>query len=152
MNGDSVSIHTLVHASHEILYKTAQKKGITSHILDTILSMTREDKRDEFGKKFAEAKNFFKHLYPDPNAVLDFNPEVSSFWLWDACQMYQQLAEKITPKMKLFIAWFNIQHDDLLLESPFKKMISSVQPIYNSLYSSQQEFYRDLLPLLEKQE
>lgn len=89
-SGDPVSIHTLTRASHEILQTLCEKQGVHSSLFCD-LQMIKEEYRIEVKQALNKAKNFFKHAERDPDEVIVFNPEVSEFYIWDACRMYMFL-------------------------------------------------------------
>ena len=53
--------------------------------------------KDEYKKRFRKMirrpQNFFKHANRDPEDSLDFNPDVTPFFIIDAVQKYQKLPE-----------------------------------------------------------
>ncbi len=112
-NGDSVSIHTLACAAHEILEVLCKKKGIASFHLE-MMGRIPEIKRDLVRNKLAEAKNFFKHGKRDPNATLKFNPKTTEFVLWDACSLYRKYTGEFGKQRELFLfeVWFVLKNKD----------------------------------------
>ena len=85
-DGDIVSIHTLVRASHEILERLCSGKNIKS-MYEEIIENVKKDKVKELRAIVDEPKNFFKHSNRDSDKTLEFNPQSSEFFLWDACRL-----------------------------------------------------------------
>src|SRR5688500_1002695 len=69
-HGDSVSIHTLAAAAHEVLAAAARKRttGEVEILVDRMLMAIRPEYQDAWNEKMAEAQNFFKHGARDTNA------------------------------------------------------------------------------------
>jgi hypothetical protein len=86
---DAISIHTLVAAAHQILDDLAKPKGIESI---RRISIIRSEKKKFWIDILNEAQNFFKHADKDPEATLDFNPELQLFFIIDAIQLYATLS------------------------------------------------------------
>lgn len=111
-DADSVSIHTLACAAHEVLAALNERKGNPPAIVGD--NLVKDEYKKEFREMIAKAKNFFKHADRDPEGVLEFNPSVNEVFLFDACEMYQRLTgEKLAP----FIAyrgWFSAMRPSVL--------------------------------------
>lgn len=103
---DPVSIHTLVGSAHQILTDLNKKRGGGPMILSDHL--VRKEYKKEFIRCIFEARNYFKHANRDPDGVIDFNSDANDFFLYDACEKYQELTgENI---FIVFRAWFIAQH------------------------------------------
>ncbi len=112
-----ISIHTLVVAAHEVLWNLAQKRNLQSLLKKN--PTIKEDKRNDFYQMVTTAENFFKHADRDPDGTLDFNPEVTQYFLIDAIEMFQQLylGLKIPPIMALMKGWFQIAKPQIFVDS-----------------------------------
>lgn len=143
-HGDEISIHTLTCASHEILKKIGENTNIESVILDKMVNMAYENKREELRKKLNEAKTFFKHGLRGSKEIgktVDFNPILTEFWLWDACLMYEQLTGENTNYMHIFLVWFYMQHEGIIQKGEYKKRVLEIKTQAKDLTPTRQEFF-----------
>ena len=112
-SGDPVSIHSLTGAAFQILEDICLKKGVKSFHKET-LEQIKENKRVEFSRRLSEAKNFFKHADKDPEGIIEFIPETTTFFLWDACNMYKVLTTDFPPLFQTFVLYFNLKNPEIL--------------------------------------
>ena len=78
-DGDSISIHTLVFASYEIIHKIYRKKGFKNLLLDN--DRIKEEYRDEFSKSLKIYSAFFKHAERDLDSTILFNHKINEMFL-----------------------------------------------------------------------
>ncbi len=147
-NSDAVSIHTLTGAAHRILEDISLKRGKTS-LIKEMLSSVRDEYRKEVELKFNKARNFFKHADVDPEGVVEFNSESSELELWDACRMYQTLTGELPPILGVYMAWFHIHHENLLILTPEQKQAYDHGRATVSNKDDRKEFLRVFLPIGE---
>ncbi|PIQ77487.1 hypothetical protein COV82_04180 [Candidatus Peregrinibacteria bacterium CG11_big_fil_rev_8_21_14_0_20_46_8] len=138
---DSISIHTLTCAAHQIL----RDLGEESVLKDQMKDMVYEHKRKEWSKMMNEAENFFKHADRDPDKILEFYQH-TDYLLWDACQMYQRVTSEKTDLMNIFVTWFFMEHSDILTKPEHRSLAQNLRP----KYSSKKEFLQELLPLVQQ--
>ena len=78
---DSVAIHTLASAAHEILCKSAKPRGFSSFLRD--IPGIDEKAQERVNSWMNENKNFFKHgnqnKNKDPKASIEFLTEMNVF-------------------------------------------------------------------------
>ena len=135
-DADSISIHTLACAAHEVLCSINKKRG--NH--PTIMSdhLIKEPHKKMFREMLNEAKNFFKHADKDPDAVVEFNPETNEYYLLDACETYEILTGEKYPHFIIFRGWFCSKYSHILS--------SSAGPIVKNKYgNNKMEFYSQML-------
>ena len=111
---DSVSIHTLAAASHEILRTLIKAKGGGSLIRDS--DFIKPEYQKEYEKHINRPRNFFKHADRDPNEVLEFPSGGNVFDLYDCVVMdYKLNGNKFSSReCQLFMSWFMISYPHLL--------------------------------------
>ncbi|TSC82728.1 MAG: hypothetical protein G01um101420_86 [Parcubacteria group bacterium Gr01-1014_20] len=130
-NSDPVSTYTLTRASHEILGQLCNNNGAQS-VLDWGLQIIKEEKRDEVRKHLDNPKNFFKHAGRDPNATVEFNPDVTNFFIWDACRLYQLLTTEAPKEMYIFKFWFSMTYPEYLEKPEHQELIRSISESFDT--------------------
>lgn len=110
---DSISIHTLTGAAHGILRNLCRKNNGGSLFDFLEKNFVRTEKITEFRKSVTKARNHFKHANSDHDFVLDFNPGINDYFIYDSCLMYQALTSEPSKYQKIFSLWFQISHLDL---------------------------------------
>lgn len=147
--GDPVSIHTLTGAAFQILEDICLKRGIAS-IHKQLLENIRDEKRNEVSQRLAAVKNFFKHADKDPDGIIEFNPESTSFYLWDACRMYFSLTKEVVPIFKVFELWFYVKNPELIVSTdPLRREIEEVLKD-SKLDPNNPNTFLTTIPLVEK--
>lgn len=114
VHGDPISIHALACAAREILSDVCGQQGVKS-LRDEILDKVIPEKREEVRRRFQKEQNFFKHADRDPGDVMEFDPEITYFDIWDACELYKKLIYEAPPLLILFRMWFFANYPDVLL-------------------------------------
>lgn len=109
-DGDPVSIHTLAAAAHQVVHDLGKARGITATLREL------PDVRPEFKKRMhaavARDENFFKHADRDPDALLQFKPITTSYFLIDAVLTFELLTGECPPLMRTFRTWMMIQNPE----------------------------------------
>lgn len=103
-DADPVSIHTLAAAAHGILADINKHNNGHPMLVSDFLVKTEYKK--EIRRKMSEAKNHFKHADQNPEAVIDFNPDVNETYIFDAGTKYHELTGESVLYFKIFNAWF----------------------------------------------
>jgi len=143
--GDPVSTHTLATACLEILcdLNTFRKGSPLASDIDTIPPEHRQKVRVAFRK----AQNFFKHADEDPNEVLDFNPESTTFFMVDAVEKFRELSGENPPVIRVFALWCRV-HWSVVFRNipkenePYLKLLRSQFPM-----NDKPMFFAKFLPL-----
>ncbi len=115
---DSVSMHTLTAAAHQILMDLAKLKGAMSFIKTPTL--IKKEMQKKYLYVINEAENFFKHAAKDSDKLLEFNPEQTEFLLLDAVEMYTQLTKEAPEDMSIYRMWFFIKHPEIISDETRK--------------------------------
>jgi len=117
---DSIAIHTLVAAAHQVLYDLAKDKGIVSI---KNYPLIREEMRSYWRKRLSEAENYFKHAERDPEATLEFRPLLTQCFLIDALHLHQQLTQSVFSEAIVYGVWFARKYPDTFEEGAFKTLM-----------------------------
>lgn len=134
---DSISIHTLAAAAHQVIADLNKKAGGKPLILEG--AIVKEEYKDEFRKMIREAKNFFKHANSDQDKVLDFNPVTNDHYLLDACEGYQLLTGEKNPYFIIYRGWFHYMYPNILPDP------ISAQIIKNKFGGNKIEYFTRML-------
>ena len=117
---DTISIHTLVAASHQVLDDLCKHKGIDESIFSIVKSIIRQDKQKYFRGRIRQAGNFFKHADEDPEGMHEFRPALTHFFLFDSIRLLYQLTQSIFPEALVYQVWFNMKYPEILEEGALK--------------------------------
>jgi len=110
--GDPVSIHTLTRAGFQVLNDLSTKQGIRT-IHEQMIESIKPESRKLVRNKFSEARNFFKHANNDSDNLIKFNPELSEFFLWDACDVYKKLTMQKVEIFEVFLIYFRMKNKNI---------------------------------------
>lgn len=55
-------------------------------------------------------QNFFKHADRDHDSVLEYNPELTRWFLLDACVLYENITNQKNSYMLAFRSWMMVKH------------------------------------------
>ena len=128
-NADSVSVHSLTAAAHGVLRDLLTHGGKGSFIKDN--PALRPNRKKEYLQIINEAQNFFKHADKDPTTTLEFKPQTTEFFIFDACLMYNLLTGRHLGAGMLFLVWFYIQNPKLLIPgTPLSNHLDAMRPNY----------------------
>jgi hypothetical protein len=105
---EPVSIHTLAAAAHQVLHDLGKMQRSPTILRD--LSCVREEDRKPLRKSLLSAENFFKHAETDSGETLNFNPEITPIFIFDAVCVYDALVRQSTPILITFKTWVFIHH------------------------------------------
>jgi hypothetical protein len=141
---DPVSVHSLARASHEILEAVCKKQGHNSILEEGFEKWIKKDKVKEVKDKLNETKNFFKHGASDGDKSIEFNPDLSGYYIWDACRLYRLLTSEFTKGMYIFNTWFTMIHPDTLLSPEQQQSIKSINIKETFNPDNKRQFYLEL--------
>ena len=147
-NTDPVSVHTLAAAAHEILYVICKARGLESVLKDIAKRKIRKGKEKEYIDKLHEAQNFFKHGRRDPDASHKFKPELTEFFIYDACFMYIQLTKETPKPFFIFNFWFNISHPYMIAKESRDELLGTVGRAFST--HSRSAFYQEASDAYDK--
>ncbi len=85
-----VATHTLAAAAYNALKDIAKHEGAEHPFIKSeYLQSLTEAEQTRTIKLLNEPENFFKHADRDPNAAIQFNPELTELFLIDACAYFR---------------------------------------------------------------
>ncbi len=142
-----VSVHTLARAAHEILDSICAFRKLERGVVQQGLKWIKPEFKKTFLAKTSEAKNFFKHADkdPDPEGAIEWNPELSTHYIFDATSLYRRITNNPIPcEIMSFILWYRIKNPDMWENTPVelekniaeaKKLLEETdkQDVYNIL-------------------
>ncbi len=105
-DSDAVAIHTLVAASYNIMRDLSKHRGVSEMaVKDHLLTTISPEKRKQVANWLNSFENFFKHADRDPNAEIEFSPEITEVMLIDAWTQYEKLTGDLPESGKVFKVW-----------------------------------------------
>lgn len=136
--GDPVSIHTLACAAHEIISDLNKNYGGKPMIVSDYI--IKDEYKNYFITRIREPQNFFKHADRDSGNVIDFKPEVTQYFIFDAISKYLEITGEKVPYFVIFSGWFVAHNIEVFRYSEeTKKFITEIKSKYcddRSLYFS----------------
>ncbi len=102
-NGDPVSVYALAFAAYEIFHMVSVKRDPHRRELFFDTSIIKDEYRREWRGHIRREANFFKHGDRDPEAVIDFNPEMSQWFIFFSILGRESCGESASLENRLFI-------------------------------------------------
>ncbi len=146
----SVSIHTLACAAHEILDKICEKNGIERGIVEQSLSQfIPVEKRKEVYDGIFAMKNYFKHGAFSRDVQPKWEPEVSMYFLIDACALHRRISNgQLTKNTAIFTIWFRMLNPELFTYGKeFDDLLAKLKDQLGSEKIDKQTFYETCIGL-----
>jgi len=141
--GDPISIHTLACAAHEILSGLNKKYSGAPMLMGDFL--IKDEYKKDYNRMIREPQNFFKHADWNPEGILDFNPDASPFFLYDAISKYQELTGEIVPYFRIFKGWYWALHIDQFYFPEDQKQ--SIQNMMNKYGNDRLTYFSDMVKI-----
>jgi len=135
---DPLAVHTLACAAYDMLRNLAGNK--TSQKLQTIKDNTviSANQKKDWQQELNNPQNFLKHADKDPNGILDFFPEITQYFLSDACNLYRHITTDITNPMIIYTGWFFTKNPNFLnpgeKQTTYKKIAEKLDTNNYSLF------------------
>lgn len=120
---DLIAVHTLAAAALQVYADVGKRRGVPSMLKHGLY--IREERKKEWLALLSTAQNFFKHADSDPDAILDFRPANTTFFLLDCVQLQAQLEGRITAAGSCFLVWFYAAYPDVLTNEPFRTFVKA---------------------------
>lgn len=117
MDEDPVSVHTLISAAHEITHTLFRRKGLSGLLFDS--PVVKPEFQGEIAKRLKAAATFFKHAQKDPDATLNFNPDINRLLIITVAIGLSRMGENLDDIHWAFSAWVSIHHPNLVTDDRF---------------------------------
>ena len=95
--GEPVSIHALASAAAEVLADLADHAGLKPQVSwkNFVEIYGKPDKREFLMEIYRKPQNFFKHADRDPGDMITFYPKATEFVVFEACEFYFLLTNRL---------------------------------------------------------
>lgn len=126
LEGDEVSVHTLLAASYQVIYDI-NKRRRTGH--DDLYGGTvvNPEHKEQWQKAVKEASNFFKHANKDPESTVEFLPISNIMFMLYAITGLASLGEQSSPILRILTIWLFL-HDQRFLSSVGVELLTKLIP------------------------
>jgi len=122
---DVVSVHTLAHASYEIVHVISKKKNRKYDLIFDSM-VVKDEHRSEFNKKIKKYAEFFKHADRDAEATIEFPPQASEFFMMYSIMGLETIEETKTDMESAFVWWFFLQNPHFLTDNGRKLLANNI--------------------------
>jgi hypothetical protein len=125
-----VATHTLAAAAYNALKDIAKHEGAEHPFLknEYLQSLTGEE-RTRTIKLLNEPENFFKHADRDPNAAIQFNPELTELFLVDACAYFRGTNLERPKHCDALKIWAGKTKDEIPQDSTLRVIVDTAREI-----------------------
>jgi hypothetical protein len=115
-DGDPVSVHALAFAAYEVFHFVSGHRD--PHRRDLLFDSDhiKDEYRKEYLSHVKREANFFKHANKDPEAILDFCPDVAEFFILFAIVARQLCGESHSEEESIFMWWVMFHRPEMLNE------------------------------------
>ena len=140
---DPISTHTLACAAYEILSDINKTQNGSPMLLDGYL--IKDEYKQKYRKMIKDPQNFFKHADKDPDAILDFNPDVSTFFIYEGISKYQEISGQVSALFRIFRGWYCAQNAEQFCFPENQKKI--IQNLHDKYGNDRSTYFRDMLEI-----
>jgi hypothetical protein len=122
-DGDPVSIHTLAFAAYEIFHCVSEHCDPNRRdlLFDTL--HIKDEHRKRWLAIVKKKANFFKHGDRDPEAMIDFSPELAETFILYALTARQLCRESPSEEESIFMWWVMFHQSEMLIEEARKGLL-----------------------------
>jgi hypothetical protein len=126
-DGDPVAIHALAFAAYEVIHVVSKKRNPERRDLLFDSLLIKDENRSEFNIALKAAAYFFKHADRNPDAELEFDPELSdTFILYSICGR-EQCGAPQSDEESSFMWWLEFQHPEFQVKG--RKPVTDFFPV-----------------------
>lgn len=119
---DSVSIHTLGWAAHEIFDRSAGSGG------SLLQDIAKDAKDKKTRKQLEEAMRFFKHHQGAQFKEIKFITNLNEWLLFDCAMMHRDVTQQLIPESKAISTWMSVRFPGIVpLKSPFPGALDALR-------------------------
>ncbi len=122
---DSLAIHTLTAAAHQVLADLGQGQGFGGYVRNK--DLIKEGQWAEWKGVIKEAENFLKHADNDPNGQLTLDAKITELFLIDALMLYEFLSKTVPHAFLVYRVWLLSNYPSLFMDGPAKDAIDEFQ-------------------------
>lgn len=150
-SGDPVAMHTLAAAGHNVINDVNEKRDKVPMLFNgAMLEHVKPEYHKAVCRKISEAANFFKHADRDHDSQYDFNPDLTEFYIMDACNTYTELTGELPPLFQIFRGWIMLSHPDYFnFPEDHQQKINKAQLL---LADGRASYFDLMLPLVMKKD
>jgi hypothetical protein len=138
---DPISIHSLTCAAHGILSDLNRKNKRGTMIVSDIL--IADEYKKEWNNRLRRLQNFFKHANRDSTESIDFDPEITQYFIFDTVLKYHELTGEIPNYFAIFKSWFMAQNLEIFIMSEKDKALT--RKIASKYGENRKLFFHDML-------
>jgi hypothetical protein len=110
---DEVSIHALAFASYEVIDAVSKKRGRTQDLIFDA-AIVKDQYRTEFKDFVKKSANFFKHADRDPDAIIEFQLELTRMFILFAILGLHSIGISPSKHELAFTWWICLNHPEML--------------------------------------
>jgi len=112
---DAVSIHSLAYAAYDVIHTLSKKHGRRQTlILDS--DLVKDEHRKVSRDAVRRTGNFFKHADHDPDATLEFQPDINEFFIFFAILGVELMGITLTNFERAFTVWTCLQRPEMMTQ------------------------------------
>lgn len=102
-----------------------------------------DEYKKEWKNRLRRPQNFFKHADRDSTESIDFDPEITQYFLFDAVLKYYELTGEFINYLAIFKAWFMAQNLEIFIMSEKDKALT--REIVSKYGENRKLFFHDML-------
>jgi hypothetical protein len=114
--GDPVSIHALAFAAYEVIHAVSKKRNPYRRDLLFDSLVIKDEYRSQVNIYLKKYAYFFKHADRNPDAEIEFNPELSETFILYAICGRELCGEPSSEEESNYLWWLQIHHSDILTQ------------------------------------
>jgi len=122
--GEPVAIHTLACSAHQIVHDINHKRGTLDLLYDNLVF--KDEYRREVNRRLKEHYNFFKHADKDPDAVIEFDPKITEWFVIYTSLGLEHLGQKPDEVRGAFNIYYGLCNPQYLSEKGKRTYIDNV--------------------------
>jgi hypothetical protein len=130
-DGDAVAIHTLAHASHELIHDLSRTgRGKKPLLFDAYPERTDKEFRRQWAAMLKRAAGFFKHTANEKgaNTEVDFEPEINEIFMHFSIIGLEAMGVQLNEAESIFSFWMKTHHPEVLSQDSQRFMSESLAP------------------------